>query len=89
MGVLRIAPTGAGSVWSRRVADAVPVGDQRGTVDLLSDPRLLVVAPNDDRIGALCRGLDGLGWRTMTARTGGAAVAALGDFKLEDRKSVV
>ncbi|MCA3719077.1 MAG: diguanylate cyclase [Brevundimonas sp.] len=50
---------------------------------MLSDPRLLVVAPNDDRIGALCRGLDGLGWRTMTARTGGAAVAALGDFKLE------
>lgn len=83
MGVLRIAPTGAGSVWSGRVADAVPMGDQRGTVDLLSDPRLLVVAPNDDRIGALCRGLDGLGWRTMTARTGGAAVAALGDFKLE------
>jgi two-component system cell cycle response regulator PopA len=83
MGVLRIAPTCAGSVWSGRVADAVPVGDQRGTVDLLSDPRLLVVAPNDDRIGALCRGLDGLGWRTMTARTGGAAVAALGDFKLE------
>ncbi len=54
-----------------------------GTANLLSDPRVLVVAQSDGRIGALCRGLDSLGWRTMTARTGGAAVAALGDFKLE------
>ncbi len=59
------------------------LGVHWGTADLLSDPRVLVVAQTDDRIGALCRGLDGLGWRTMTARTGGAAVAALGDFKLE------
>ncbi|KPF76640.1 hypothetical protein IP78_13100, partial [Brevundimonas sp. AAP58] len=66
-----------------RVADAAPLGVHWGTADLLSDPRVLVVAQTDDRIGALCRGLDGLGWRTMTARTGGAAVAALGDFKLE------
>jgi two-component system cell cycle response regulator PopA len=48
-----------------------------------SDPRVLVVAETDEQIGALCRGLDGLGWRTMTARTGSAAVAALTDFTLE------
>ncbi|MES2859833.1 MAG: diguanylate cyclase [Pseudomonadota bacterium] len=48
-----------------------------------SDPRVLVVAETDEQIGALCRGLDSLGWRTMTARTGGAAIAALTDFKLE------
>ncbi len=48
-----------------------------------SDPRVLVVAETDERIGALCRGLDSLGWRTMTARSGAGAVAALTDFNLE------
>ena len=47
------------------------------------EPRVLVVAATDERIGQLCQGLDSLGWRTMTARTGNAAVAALTDFKLE------
>ena len=47
------------------------------------EPRVLVVAATDERIGQLCQGLDSLGWRTMTARTGNAAVAALTDFTLE------
>ena len=51
--------------------------------DLLSDPRVLVVAQTDDKVGALCRGLDGLGWRTITARDGEAAAIALEDFRLE------
>lgn len=44
---------------------------------------MLVVAATDERIGQLCRGLDSLGWRTITARTVSAAVAALTDFTLE------
>ena len=57
---------------------------RRGETSILgSDPRVLVVAETDERIGALCRGLDSLGWRTMTARSGAGAVAALTDFKLE------
>ncbi|ADL01086.1 diguanylate cyclase domain-containing protein [Brevundimonas subvibrioides] len=47
------------------------------------EPRVLVVAATDERIGLLCRGLDSLGWRTMTARSGAGAVAALTDFTLE------
>lgn len=47
------------------------------------DPRVLVVAETDEQIGVLCRGLDALGWRTMTARSGSAAIAALTDFRLE------
>jgi two-component system cell cycle response regulator PopA len=47
------------------------------------DPRVLVVAETDDLVGPLCRGLDALGWRTLTARTASAAVAALDDFTLE------
>jgi len=50
---------------------------------LSQEPRVLVVAATDERIGQLCQGLDSLGWRTMTARTGNAAVAALTDFTLE------
>ncbi|CAN5395182.1 PleD family two-component system response regulator [soil metagenome] len=47
------------------------------------DPRVLIVAETDDRLGVLCRGLDSIGWRTLTARTTPAAEAALGDFLLE------
>ncbi|WGM47736.1 hypothetical protein KOAAANKH_02619 [Brevundimonas sp. NIBR10] len=47
------------------------------------DPRVLIVAETDDRLGALCRGLDAVGWRTLTARSGAAAEAALNDFVLE------
>jgi two-component system cell cycle response regulator PopA len=47
------------------------------------DPRVLVVAETDDLVGPLCRGLDALGWRTLTARSASAAVAALDDFTLE------
>lgn len=47
------------------------------------DPRVLIVADSDDRLGALCEGLDAIGWRTLTARTLEAAQAALGDFPLE------
>lgn len=47
------------------------------------DPRVLVVAETDDLVGPLCRGLDALGWRTLTARSAAAAIAALDDFTLE------
>ncbi|CAN5184290.1 PleD family two-component system response regulator [soil metagenome] len=47
------------------------------------DPRVLIVARTDERVGELCRGLDALGWRTMTARSQPGAVAALTDFTLE------
>lgn len=47
------------------------------------DPRVLIVAETDDRLGALCRGLDAIGWRTLTARSAAAAAAALGDYPLE------
>lgn len=52
-------------------------------MSLESDPRLLVVAETDDSIGALCAGLDALGWRTLTARSHGAATAAMTDFAFE------
>lgn len=48
-----------------------------------SDPRVLVVAATDDRAGALCQGLDALGWRTVTARTVRAGAATLRDLPLE------
>ncbi|MGA0546332.1 diguanylate cyclase domain-containing protein [Brevundimonas sp. VNH65] len=48
-----------------------------------SDPRLLVVAETDDSIGALCAGLDALGWRTLTARSHAAASAAMADFAFD------
>ena len=68
--------------WSRFGARGLSAA-QGETSILGSDPRVLVVAETDGRVGALCRGLDSLGWRTMTARTGAAAVAALTDLKLE------
>ena len=48
-----------------------------------SDPRILVVAPDDDLIGPLCQGLDALGWRTVTARSLAGAVQTLVDWPLE------
>ncbi|QBX37900.1 diguanylate cyclase [Brevundimonas sp. S30B] len=48
-----------------------------------TDPRVLVVASDDDRIGPLCEGLDALGWRTVTARDAETALAALTDLPLE------
>jgi two-component system, cell cycle response regulator PopA len=50
---------------------------------LTSDPRILVVAPDDDLIGSLCQGLDALGWRTVTARSLAGAVQVLIDWPLE------
>jgi two-component system cell cycle response regulator PopA len=50
---------------------------------LSSDPRILVVAPDDDLIGPLCKGLDALGWRTVTARSFAAALQVLIDWPLE------
>ncbi len=48
-----------------------------------SDPRVLVVALDDDLIGPLCEGLDQLGWPTMTARTLDAAVLVLKDMAVD------
>lgn len=53
------------------------------TPPLGSDPRILVVAPDDDLVGPLCQGLDALGWRTVTARTLAGAVQVLIDWPLE------
>lgn len=50
---------------------------------LVLDPRILVVAPDDDLIGPLCQGLDALGWRTVTARSLAGAVQVLIDWPLE------
>lgn len=52
-------------------------------VPLAIDPRILVVAPDDDLIGPLCQGLDALGWRTVTARSLAGAVQVLIDWPLE------
>ncbi len=46
-------------------------------------PRVLIVAETDDRLGALCQGLDAIGWRTLTARSLSAAAAALADYPIE------
>ncbi len=48
-----------------------------------SQPRVLIVASTDDLSAALSEGLDGLGWRTVTARGEAAALAALSDFPVE------
>ena len=48
-----------------------------------SDPRILVVAPDDGLIGPLCQGLDALGWRTVTARSMAGAIQVLIDWPLE------
>jgi two-component system cell cycle response regulator PopA len=50
---------------------------------LASDPRILVVAPDDSLVGPLCQGLDALGWRTVTARSLAGAVQVLIDWPLE------
>lgn len=47
------------------------------------DPRILIVAPDDDLIGSLCQGLDALGWTTVTARSLPAALASLADLPVE------
>ena len=49
---------------------------------LISEPRLLVLAKDDARVGALTRGLDALGWRTVTARGVDSAAMALSDLPL-------
>lgn len=50
---------------------------------MASDPRILVVAPDDGLVGPLCQGLDALGWRTVTARSLAGAVQVLIDWPLE------
>lgn len=47
------------------------------------DPRILVVAPDDARVGPLSQGLDALGWRTITARSAAAAVSTVMDWPVE------
>lgn len=45
--------------------------------------RVLILARDDRLAGPLAEGLDRLGWRTVTARTLPAAMAALGDLGLQ------
>lgn len=54
-------------------------GDSR----LIGEPRLLLLGQDDARIGPLARGLDALGWRTVTARTIDGGAMALTDLPLE------
>lgn len=62
---------------------AAGAGAIRRIRPLVLDPRILVVAPDDDLIGPLCQGLDALGWRTVTARSLAGAVQVLIDWPLE------
>src|SRR5687767_9400317 len=45
--------------------------------------RVLIVARDDSTAGPLAEGLDRLGWRTVTARSEGAACAALADLQIQ------
>ncbi len=45
--------------------------------------RVLIVARDDTAAGPLAEGLDQLGWRTVTARREGAAVAAVADLQIQ------
>ncbi|HEX8569441.1 MAG TPA: diguanylate cyclase [Caulobacteraceae bacterium] len=45
--------------------------------------RVLILAKDDRLAGPLAEGLDRLGWRTVTARSPSAAMAALGDMMLQ------
>ena len=47
------------------------------------DARVLIVARDDDLAGGLSAGLDGLGWRSITARGPYAAMAAASDLAVE------
>ena len=70
------------SLWSAGLR-ARPGWGAAGDIALTSDPRILVVAPDDDLVGSLCQGLDALGWRTVTARSLAGAVQVLIDWPLE------
>jgi two-component system cell cycle response regulator PopA len=48
-----------------------------------AEPRILVLAAEDSVVGPLCQGLDSIGWRTVTARSLGGALSALGDLPVE------
>lgn len=50
---------------------------------MTSDPRILVIAGDDEMIGALCHGLDALGWRTVTSRSLAGGLRVLEDMPLE------
>lgn len=50
---------------------------------MVADPRVLVIAPDDERVGPLCQGLDALGWRTVTARSFAGGIQVLIDWPLE------
>lgn len=50
---------------------------------MIPEPRLLLLAQDDARVGPLARGLDAMGWFTVTARTVDAAAQALSDLALE------
>jgi two-component system cell cycle response regulator PopA len=54
-----------------------------GSQDLGPRARTLVLAKEDRWAGPLCDGLDRLGWRTATARSLGAALAAMQDLGIE------
>lgn len=45
--------------------------------------RVLILAADDKNAGPLANGLDGLGWRTVTARTAESAIHALAQLEVE------
>lgn len=52
-------------------------------VSVVSIARVLVIASSDEAAGPLSSGLDALGWRTLTAYSADAAIAALSDMNIE------
>lgn len=58
-------------------------GDSGGLARLHSEPRILVLADDDGVADALTRGLDGLGWPTVTARSLASAEAVIADFAID------
>ena len=63
-----------------RAESAVRAGERQG---LGPEPQILIVATDDEVAEPLTRGLDALGWRTVTARSAQAGEAALKDFDIE------
>ena len=60
-----------------------PLEQLRSEVVDAARARVLIVARDDQLAGPLAEGLDRLGWRTITARGGQAALIALQDMAVE------
>lgn len=59
------------------------MADTADQVETEQQARVLLLADSDDVVGPLSRGLDALGWRTLTARSSAGGEAAVADGRLE------